>query len=107
MPDATNSMILQKKPHFDLALKGNGLESLEDFDEIQNISKSIIYKQNWWKSSCTCSKALKKYVCPHIIALSLKYELCAAPIEAKTVPLGQKRNRRRPSKAKKALERQL
>lgn len=94
------------KPKFDLAIKGSGMANFEDFKCISKVTKSIIQKSSWKQSICTCSTFLKKYICPHIVCLSLKFELCSCPLAAKTVPLGQKRKRGRPSLAKKALQRQ-
>ena len=44
-------------------------------------------------------------MCKHLIAISatLRLEVCVIPKLAKTVPLGQKRKRGAPSRAKKAL----
>ena len=44
-------------------------------------------------------------MCKHLIAISaiLRLEGCVIPKLAKTVPLGQKRKRGAPAKAKKAL----
>ena len=44
-------------------------------------------------------------MCKHLIAISatLRLEGCVIPLLAKSVPLGQKRNRGAPIKAKKAL----
>ena len=48
----------------------------------------------------------KRVVCKHIIGVSIRLGLTQAPLEAKSVPLGQKRKRGRPSKEKPALVRQ-
>ena len=45
----------------------------------------------------------KYYICKHIIGLAARYKLCSIPLEAKNIPLGQKRKRGRVAKAKKAL----
>ncbi|CAM4817639.1 unnamed protein product [Rotaria magnacalcarata] len=37
------------------------------------------------------------------ISLAARYKLCSTPLEAKNIPLGQKRKRGRVAKAKKAL----
>lgn len=62
--------------------------------------------ENWMFGSCDCVNGQKKYLCEHIIGIALRLKLAEAPVEAKTLPLGQKRKRGRPSKAKTALERQ-
>ncbi len=57
----------------------------------------------WMKGSCSCPSYMKKYVCKHIVGLAIRLTFVTPPIEAKTLPLNQKRKRGRPSKAKKAL----
>ena len=79
------------------------------FDEAANImkaSKTSIDTLNWMRSVCTCPQFFKRGVCKHIIGISIRLGLTQAPLEAKSVPLGQKRKRGRPSKAKPALVRQ-
>ena len=46
---------------------------------------------------------MKKFVCKHVVGLAIRLKFVAPPIEAKALPLNQKRKRGRPSKAKKAL----
>ena len=80
-----------------------------NFDQaIENLStnKTFINSQNWRNSSCTCAIFLKSYVCKHVIGIAIRLGLAEAPLEAKNVPLGQKRKRGRPSRAKPALIRQ-
>ena len=77
------------------------------FDEtaqlLKSMKKVIISKDNWRKSVCTCAQFQKMYVCKHVICLILRHKLEDAPLEAKKVPLGEKRKRGRPEHAKKAL----
>lgn len=61
---------------------------------------------NWAHASCVCFDGLKKYLCEHIVGISLRLKVITAPPEAKSIPLGQRRKRGRPAKAKGALERQ-
>ena len=57
----------------------------------------------WKKSSCTCTCFFKSYICKHICGIAIIQNLLAVPPEAKNIPLGEKRKRGRPPKAKKAL----
>lgn len=52
---------------------------------------------------CTCPYYLKKSICKHTLGMQIRLKLVSAPPEAKTIPLGQKRKRGRPAKAKQAL----
>lgn len=61
---------------------------------------------NWAHGFCDCSDGFKKYLCEHMVGIVLRLKVISAPAEAKAIPLGQKRKRGRPAKAKKALERQ-
>lgn len=63
-------------------------------------------RENWLRSKCDCSDFFKKYMCAHIIAIAIRLKCVQPPAEAKTVPIGQKRKRGRPQKAKSALTRQ-
>jgi hypothetical protein len=60
---------------------------------------------NWKLGKCSCPYYTKNFMCKHLIAISatLRLEGCVIPLLAKTVPLGQKRKRGAPAKAKKAL----
>ena len=63
---------------------------------------------DWPNAKCTCPAYLKNYVCKHNTEVSLlkKYASKAIPFAAKTLPLGQKRGRGRPSLALSSLMRQ-
>ena len=54
-------------------------------------------------ATCTCPYYMKHVTCKHSRGMLLRLKLVQAPAEARTVPLGQKRKRGRPSKAKRAL----
>lgn len=77
------------------------------FDEYKtNAFKSYdaeIDKNNWRNSTCSCPFFLKKFMCKHILGILLRTKVLHAPSEAKNVPIGEKRKRGRPPKAKKAL----
>lgn len=62
--------------------------------------------ENWLKADCDCKMFYKKYICEHIIGIALRMKWTTAPIEAKNIPLGSKRKRGRPAKAKAALIRE-
>ncbi len=55
------------------------------------------------ESRCNCPPFAKDYICKHVVGLCIRLKLVSAPPEAKTVPIGQKRKRGRPSKTKPAL----
>ena len=55
------------------------------------------------KEGCTCSMYLKVNVCKHHLGMEIRLKMVDVPAEAKVIPLGQKRKRGRPSKARKAL----
>lgn len=86
----------------------------DDFDSFKKKSfdfhdTTFVYptrKDNWLNSECDCSDYLKLYVCCHIIGISIRLKYITPPAEAKSVPIGQKRKRGRPAKAKPALVRQ-
>ena len=80
-----------------------------DFDIMKNEQLSfwecdfINESENWINTKCSCPACLKNYICKHIVGLAARYKLCSIPLEAKNIPLGQKRKRGRVAKAKKAL----
>lgn len=61
---------------------------------------------NWRNGKCDCGVFFKEFMCPHVIGIALRLKCAMAPPEAKTIPIGQKRKRGRPAKAKSALNRQ-
>jgi hypothetical protein len=58
---------------------------------------------NWNNAKCNCPAFLKNYICKHVVGLGIRLKQCRPPAAAKHVPIGQKRKRGRPAKAKKAL----
>lgn len=62
-----------------------------------------IRRENWLASKCDCCDYFKLYVCAHIIGIAIRLKVVSPPVEAKNVPIGQKRKRGRPAKAKSAL----
>lgn len=63
-------------------------------------------RDNWLQSECNCSDYFKKYICTHIIGIAIRMKCIQPPAEAKSIPIGQKRKRGRPKKARPALVRQ-
>jgi hypothetical protein len=63
---------------------------------------------NWKLGKCSCPYYAKNYKCKHLTAISATLHLpgCEIPLTAKQIPLGQKRRRGAPSKARQALIRQ-
>ena len=63
-------------------------------------------KETVFNATCTCKRAMKNVICKHILGVGSRLGYCKIPNEAKNIPIGQKRKRGRPAKAKKALVRQ-
>ena len=51
----------------------------------------------------TAPAFLKNYICKHVVGMGIRLKQCKPPAAAKTVPIGEKRKRGRPAKAKTAL----
>ncbi|CAF4947771.1 unnamed protein product [Pieris macdunnoughi] len=60
-------------------------------------------KENWLHGTCNCPKFLKDYICKHLVGLAIRLKHVQPPSEARAIPIGMKRKRGRPAKAKKAL----
>lgn len=87
---------------------------LQDFERQEGKWKTFDNFSTWrskiWKIEvypdrvvCSCPIFTKKNQCKHSIGMLIKRKEVDVPEEAKNIPLGQKRKRGRPSKAKKAL----
>jgi len=61
---------------------------------------------DWGSSTCTSTCYWKEYMCKQILGLAIRMNKFTVVPAAKTVPIGQKRKRGRPAKARKALLRQ-
>lgn len=57
----------------------------------------------WLNGKCTCPIFFKNYMCKHVIGLAIRLKYVTPPAEAKNIPIGQKRKRGRPAKARPAL----
>ncbi len=58
----------------------------------------------WKEGTCTCPCFLKKYICKHVIGISIRLKYIKPPPAAKQVPIGEKRKRGRPNKSSKAQD---
>ncbi|CAK1595794.1 unnamed protein product [Parnassius mnemosyne] len=56
------------------------------------VPKNETQNVEWRKGSCTCPQFHKKYVCKHLLGLAIRLKLATPPMEAKALPIGQKRN---------------
>lgn len=48
-------------------------------------------KHNYSQGMCDCGSFFKLYMCEHVLGIGLRMKFVAAPMEAKSLPLGQKR----------------
>lgn len=55
------------------------------------------------EATCTCPSFFKFGTCKHAVGMQIRLHLVDVPPAAKQIPLGQKRKRGRPAKAKRAL----
>jgi len=87
-------------------VKGTEPSEDENFETYKKIFSKWTVKlsksHTMYESSCDCSTYLKEYLCKHIVGLGMRFKLITVPPEAKTVPIGEKRKRGRPSKTKPA-----
>ena len=78
-----------------------------NFDDLVKVQQSLWmlneFKGEWMSSTCSCPFFFKNYNCKHSVGMAIRQGLLKPPPEAKTVAMGQKRKRGRPSKAQKAL----
>ncbi len=73
---------------------------------LRGIWCTTLNNENYLKSTCTCPSFFNHYICKHIIGVAAMAKIIKIPSTAKTMDIGQKPARGRPSKTKKALERQ-
>lgn len=88
----------------------NKFTNCKTFSEFKSARSANIFEvsfprdeMNWMQAECICAPFFKLYICEHIISIALRKKLTRAPLEAKNIPLGAKRKRGRPCKAKQAL----
>lgn len=76
----------------------------ETFDEYKKINFSFwVIEKKCDEYECSCPAFMKNYKCKHALGLKIRLKVVNVPQEAKMIPLGNKRKRGRPAKAKKAL----
>jgi len=79
----------------------------ESFDDLVKSTTSIwkieLNTDQWQNSKCSCIPFMKHYICKHIIAVANVFRLNTIPEQALQVPLGLKRKRGAPTKARTAL----
>lgn len=78
----------------------------KDFDEFQRINYGtwkIGINKKTSQSECSCPYFMKHLICKHSLGMQIRLKFVDPPAAAKSIPMGQKRKRGRPSKAKKAL----
>lgn len=79
-------------------------KSFNTHTETMNRLWMLKFQPNSWEESiCSCPFFLKSYSCKHIVGLASKLNLFELSAKAKTVPLGERRNRGRPAKCSKTL----
>lgn len=86
--------------------KENDFDSFEQYKAVMfKIWTTLLPNKNeeWIKGKCDCPIYFKKRICKHIVGIAIRKKIAIPPIEAKTLPLGMKRCRGRPSKTKRAL----
>lgn len=104
---------------YTFGLKNDDIEPINDhtkWTKFSDFKNTLLYanaifdypvtKDNWAFGRCNCSDGFKLFLCHHMVGIALRLKLVEAPPEAKTIPIGQKRKRGRPAKARRALERQ-
>ena len=80
--------------------------TFDGFNKDESKIWSIELNHSDWKlGTCSCQYFIKNYYFKHLIGLSARAKLpgCVIDMIAKQVPLGQKRRRGAPPRAKKAL----
>lgn len=79
-------------------------DSIKSFEIVHVKFNYPVSAENWNYACCDCAMCFKQYVCEHIVGIAIRLKIVEAPVEAKNVPLGQKRKRGRPAKSKPALQ---
>jgi hypothetical protein len=59
-------------------------------------------KEKWIDGKCDYIAYFKKRICKHVVRVAIR-KIAVPPPEAKAIPIGEKRRRGRPAKAKEAL----
>ena len=78
--------------------------SFDDYKEAARAFWTVkVIGDAWEDSVCSCPVFQKQLICKHSLGMAIRLKYIRAPDEAKTVPIGRKRKRGRPSKARPAL----
>ena len=83
-------------------------ENTKTFDEFRKLQFGTwvitIFDEGTADSSlCSCPYFLKNNICKHALGMLLQLKVVQALEDAKRIPLGQKRKRGKPAKAKRAF----
>jgi hypothetical protein len=82
-------------------------EEFASFDDVkQYLLEGRILEDRGDYYSCSCASYKKNYKCAHSLGALVREKRVRVPSVAKTVPIGQRRKRGRPSRARPALQRQ-
>jgi MULE transposase domain/SWIM zinc finger len=96
-----------KERDVDMYLTQNARKNWRKFDAYVKTQRRLdmvsISDGDWEKATCTCTEFLKRFICKHTLGIAIVENKFKVVPEAKLVPIGQKRKRGRPAKAKKAL----
>lgn len=68
--------------------------------------RTFVPTDQWMNGTCNCPSYLKTFMCKHVLGIAIRLKLVTPSFEAKQIPIGEKRKRGRPKKAKKALLKQ-
>lgn len=83
------------------------LDQYESFEDFSKHAFACYYvnmpKNDWSSGKCSCAAFYKEFICKHLLGMAIRYNFIQPPLEAKQVPIGQKRKRGRPQKAKNAF----
>ena len=101
MTDEEMAMLIE---HWERLSQGRKCRRFDDLVEICNhiYVLSGMTEEDPLKSRCTCRVNMKKHLCKHVVGVAIQLGYLNPPSQAKTVPIGKKRPRGRPAKAKKA-----
>jgi hypothetical protein len=78
--------------------------SFDSYHDIVNgMRRTVLNRAEYLKSTCTCPTYFREYVCKHIIGIASLQKIEPIPSKAKSVPIGAKPRRGRPTATAKAL----
>lgn len=81
-----------------------------DFDHFKNVNFSqwqTYLEEDWENGRCNCPIFSKVYTCKHVIGIAIRLKFVDPPIEAKAIPIEQKRKPGRPRNTRPALQCQV